>query len=525
MAERATTKSQGTSDRKAEASPRRLRAFVRRPTVAQLTDIASKEFYHLSPDEGIAYAEAVGRVLSLIDELDDYPTEAVTLRHQLRDPGAAPSREVDPLNVFIRTCRVAGTGGGSLAGVRVGVKDNIAVAGIPITNGSRTIPYVPIDDATVVERVLDAGAIIIGKLNMDDFGSAGTGETSFHGPVLNPVDPSRSAGGSSSGAGAAVASAAVDLAIGVDQGGSARIPAAYCGAVSLKPTHGLVSSYGVTHIDHTFDAVSPVAMSIELVAKALDAISGEDPRDPQWVRGAIEASRSVDSLDAGVAGMTVGFVEEGVNGADCEASVIAGLERAKDLWARAGATIRPISVPLWRSGWAIEVALLCQLGWAMSQSEGQGWSHLGRVDVERSRAFALSRRLEGDRFPPFYKVWMLVGRYLHEEYFAEYLGKAMNLRAALRAQVDDAFRECDLLVTPTTPGPAPELAVSPVTEMDLLARGTPMSGNTCPLNLTGHPALAVPSGEDESGLPVSVQIIAPRFQDARTIRAGRVLHE
>lgn len=504
---------------------RRLRGFVRRATPADLTELAEREFYHLSDDEAIGYAEAVNQVLTLIDQLDDVPVASLPVRHQRRDAGRQPTHDEDPLNAFIRLCRVEGVDEGVLRGVRVGVKDNIAIAGIPLTNGSRAMPYVPIDDACVIERILDAGAVIVGTLNMDDFGSAGTGEASAFGPVLNPVDPSRSAGGSSSGAGAAVVSGRADLALGVDQGGSARIPAAFCGAVCLKPTHGLIPSHGVTHIDHTIDAVCPVARTVTLVATALDVMAGEDWRDPQWVRGAIPASRSVETMEDGVGGLTIGVVRESVEGTDCEKAVVAGVEEAKAAWSTAGATIREVSIPLWRNAWAIEVALISQFSWAMAQSEGQGWGHLGHIDTERSRHFALTRRLEGDSFPPFYKVWMLVGRYLHERYFSAYLGKAQNLRAALRMQVDAAFRECDLLITPTTVGVAPALSVAPVSEMDILARGTTMSANTCPFNLTGHPALAVPSGADEAGLPTSVQVAAPYFEDARTIRAGKILHE
>jgi amidase len=490
-----------------------------------LSELAEREFYRLSADEAYGYSEAVNQVLALIDQLDDVPATSNPLRHQMRDPGHVPSHGEDPLNAFIRICRVNGDGGGALGDMRVGVKDNIAVAGVPLTNGSRTMPFVPVEDACVVERLLDAGAVIVGKLNMDDFGSAGTGEASAFGPVLNPIDPGRSAGGSSSGAGAAVASGQIDLALGVDQGGSARIPAAFCGVVSLKPTHGLLPSHGVTHIDHTLDAVSPVARTVHIIATALDVMAGADWRDPQWVRGAIPASRATDEMGGGVAGMTIGLVQESVDARACDPAVIAGLEGAQAAWAAAGATIRRVSIPLWPIAWPIEVALISQLAWGMAQSEGQGWGHLGYVDTERSRHFALSRRLEGDSYPPFYKVWMLVGRYLHERYFSAYLGKALNLRAALRAQVDAALGECDLLVTPTAVGVAPLLSVPPVPEMEILARGTTMSHNTCPFNLTGHPALAVPSGTDDNGLPVSVQIVARHFEDARAIRAGRIIHD
>jgi amidase len=345
------------------------------------------------------------------------------------------------------------------------------------------MPYVPTEDACVIERILDAGAVIVGTLNMDDFGSAGTGEASAFGPVLNPVDPTRSAGGSSSGAGAAVVSGSADLAIGVDQGGSARIPASFTGAVCLKPTHGLIPSHGLTHIDHTIDAICPVARTVSLVATAVDVMAGEDSRDPQWVRGAIPRSRSLETVGDGVRGLTIGVVRESVDGTDCEEAVIGGLEEAKTAWSAAGATIHEVSIPLWRDAWPIAMSLICQFTWAMAQTEGQGWGHLGRIDVERSRHIAMARRLEGDSFSPGYKVWMLVGRYLNERYFSAYLGKAQNLRSALRTQVEAAF------------------------------------------SLTGHPALAVPSGTDDAGLPTSVQIAAPHFEDARALRAGRILHE
>jgi amidase len=193
--------------------------------------------------------------------------------------------------------------------------------------------------------------------------------------------------------------------------------------------------------------------------------------------------------------------------------------------ASAGAEVCQISIPLWGHAWAIEVTLLCQFVWAMAQSEGQGWGHLGLNDVDRAHVFALSRRLEADNFAPLFKVWMLIGRYLHDAYLSTYLGKAGNLRLALRGEISAAFSECNLLVTPTTPDVAPLLAEPPVTDADLLARGTTMSGNTCPLNLSGHPALAVPVQSTHGGLPVSVQVIAPHFRDQLALQAGRVLHE
>lgn len=503
----------------------RLRGFIRRPPPEQVADLARREFLNLSPDEATNYAEVFDGVLSLFDRLDELPQPTVPLRHTTRDPGRVPTAEEDPYNAILRLCDVLGAADGPLAGVRVGVKDNISLAGVPTSNASRTATGVPTQDAVLVERLLDAGARIVAKLNLDDFAAAGTGEHSFYGPALNPFDTQRSAGGSSAGSGAAVASGQVELAIGVDQGGSARIPASFCGASSLKATHGLIPSHGIVHIDHTIDFACAIARSLELVAKATDVMSGHDWRDPQWARGALEPTRCAEQIGRGVKGMRIAILEESTDEELCEPGVLEGLERGRQALADAGATITAVSVPLWSDAWAIEVALLCILGWAMAQSEGVGFGHLGLVDTARAHSFALTRRLEADEFPPFLKVWLLVGRYMHENYYGTYLGKAQNLRLELRRQVDEALAGCDLLLTPTTPHSAPLLAVGPVGDFELLKKATTMTANVAPLNLTGHPALAVPAGLDGQSLPVSVQLIGRHLDDATTFRAGAAVED
>ena len=175
---------------------------------------------------------------------DSVDTSGLGLSQTVRRSKYRPTRDENPFNVFITKCRIEGAVSGRLAGRTVGVKDNIAVVGVPTTNGSRFTPYVPSMDAVVVEQTLGAGGTIVGKLNMDDFGAAGTGETSAFGAPRNPVNPAYSAGGSSGGSGAAVRAGEVDLALAVDQGGSSRIPAAFCGVVTAKATHGLVPSFG-----------------------------------------------------------------------------------------------------------------------------------------------------------------------------------------------------------------------------------------------------------------------------------------
>jgi amidase len=506
------------------ATPRgRIRGFVRRPTPAQVAELGTAEHLNLTDAEAHQYAEVLDRTFTMMDRLDELAVPTTPLHHTDRDPGAVPAAEDDPFHAFVRRCRVRGAADGPLAGLTVGVKDNLAVAGVPVTNASRTLTFTPTADAVVVERLLDAGAEITGKTNLDDFSTSGTGESSWFGPARNAVDPARSAGGSSGGSGSAVRSGAVDLAVGVDEGGSARIPASFNGVVSIKATQGLVPSHGLTYMDHTIDAVCPIARTVELTARMLDVMSGHDDRDPQWVRARPEPTHAADVLGEGVTGLRIGVVAEGSGEDLCEPGVLAGFAQACDALRAAGATVVPVSIPLWSDAWAIETSLLMHLAWLGTQTDGAGYSHLGEVDVERTHAFGLVRRMEADAFPPFFKVWLLGGRYLHDTYFSTYFAKAANLRRALTAQIDTVLGGCDLLVTPTTPQVAPVLLDRPADDDELLGRGTTMVANTCVTNLSGHPSLAVPSGVDADGMPTSVQIVAPHWEDARTFRGGAVV--
>ncbi len=264
----------------------------------------------------------------------------------------------------------------------MGLKDNISLAGVPTTNGSRLTSHTPAHDAVVVERILAAGGTIVGKLNMDDFGSSGLGETSAFGPARNPVDPSRSAGGSSGGSGAAVRSGEVDLSLGVDQGGSGRIPAAFCGVVAVKATHGLVPSWGISHIDHTIDSVTPLARTVGGAGLLLEVIAGEDWRDAQWVRALPEPGDYTGAEGLGVSGLRIAVLEESADPAVCDQAVIANLDAAAQALAAEGATVGRVSIPLWRDGLAMFLPYIGHLFSDTFNSEGQGVSHLGAFDLD-----------------------------------------------------------------------------------------------------------------------------------------------
>ena len=245
---------------------------LRRPTPAQLVELGALDHIQLTELEARELMPAIDGLLGAIDAVCALPSVDVPQSHYTqRDSGRRPTQGEDPWNAFVRICDIQGAPSGLLAGKTVALKDNIDVAGVPTTNASATLPYTPVRDAVVVERILAAGGRIVGKLNMDDFAAGASGETSAYGPPLNPRDPSRSPGGSSGGSGSAVASRAADMALGGDQAGSARIPASFCGVVAIKATHGLVPSQGVTYLDHSIDFVCPMAATVDDAALLLEA--------------------------------------------------------------------------------------------------------------------------------------------------------------------------------------------------------------------------------------------------------------
>jgi amidase len=493
-------------------------------TVADIAELAARDSIELAPgeaDELLPVIAALTDVTGLIERLGDR-LQPVT--REPRDPGWVPEPGENPYNSFIRRCEVATGASGPLSGLTVGIKDNIAVAGVPTTNGSRLSAYTPEQDAIVVERILSAGGTIVGKLNMDDWGGAGLGETSAFGPPRNPANPAHSAGGSSGGSGSAVRAGEVDLALAVDQGGSGRIPAAFCGVCAIKPTHGLVPSRGILHIDHTIDAVTPLAPSVDATALLLEVLAGEDPRDPQWVRGPVSGARYRDAAELGVEGMRIAIVEESCTDELCDPAVLAGLERMAALLTAAGAGVGRVSIPLWRDGLAIFIPYIGHLAADMFRTEGQGVSHLGSVDVAAMREYARSRRAESARLAMQMKCWVIADRFVHERHHGVPYGQLHNLRLALRADISAALANRDLLLTPTLPLTAPRLAdaSTPFAEVSVrtLAR---LPFNTSPINLSGHPAFSFPSGTDDDGLPTAVQIVARHFDELTAFRAAYAL--
>ncbi|MFW5965573.1 MAG: Asp-tRNA(Asn)/Glu-tRNA(Gln) amidotransferase subunit GatA [Halodesulfurarchaeum sp.] len=418
-------------------------------------------------------------------------------------------------NAFITRTEIEGADDGPLAGKTVAVKDNISTAGVRTTCGSDMLAeYVPPYDATVVTRLKEAGATIVGKTNMDEFGMGTTTETSAFGPVENPLATDRVPGGSSGGSAAAVKSGEADLALGSDTGGSIRCPAAFTGTVGIKPTYGLVSRYGLVAYANSLEQIGPIAPTVEEAAELLEVIAGPDENDATTREEGVEPSYS-DAVDGDVEGLTVGVAAELLEGSD--PGVREQFETALETLCEQGAEITSVELP------SVEYAVAAYYVIAMSEAS----SNLARYDGVR---FGVSGGFDGDWNESFAGARssgfgeevirrILLGTFaLSEGYHDKYYKQAQEARAWVKQDFDRALESADVIATPTMPVLAPKLGES----LDDPLKMYLIDANTVPVNLANLPAISVPAGKAE-GLPVGVQLIGPAFGERRLVRVGSAL--
>jgi aspartyl-tRNA(Asn)/glutamyl-tRNA(Gln) amidotransferase subunit A len=419
----------------------------------------------------------------------------------------------DDLNAFVTRCDMGG-GDGPLDDVTVGVKDNISTEGVETTCGSEVLEgYVPPYDATAVGRLKEAGARIVGKTNMDEFGMGTTTETSAHGPTRNPVDTDYVPGGSSGGSAAAVASGEVDAALGTDTGGSVRCPAAFCGIVGLKPTYGLVSRYGLIAYANSLETVGPMARDVETTARVLEVIAGADERDGTCGADAEDYTAAVEDAGGALEDATVAVPEE-LLGEGIEEGVRERFDDALETLRDEGAAVREVSMP------SLEKALAAYYVIAM----GEASSNLARFDGVRygpggdgdnwNEAFADARGRFGDEV----KRRVMLGTYaLSEGYYGEYYDKAQNARALVRRDFEDVLAEADVVASPTMPLTPFEIGEALEDPLQMYLA----DANTTPINLAGVPSISVPCGRAENDLPVGLQMTAGRFEETKLLRVAR----
>jgi len=496
---------------------------IRRPSQAEIGQLAREADITLNDTELEDYAALVEGILDQLEDVQAFPepeSPPGDIEYGDRRPGYRPGRDEDPHNVWITRSRVRGADSGPLAGRTVGVKDTVSVAGVELTCGSHLLEgYVPTVDATIVSRLLEAGADIVGKTNMESFSFSSLSSISDFVTVENPAAPGRTAGGSSSGSGAAVAAGEVDIAIGTDQGGSVRMPASMCGIVGHKPTHGLVPYTGVFPIENTIDHVGPMATTVEDCAVALDAIAGADGLDPRQP-DTVPTTDYTDALTGNIDGITVGVLTEGFEQDQRDEDVNAVVREAVADLESLGADVEEVSVPAHDRGPALWAAVGGFGGLQVLRQGGVGSLFDGWYNTELMEVFEKFRRARARDFPPTVKSMWLAWSYVERNYGPSLYGKAQNLTRELRAEYDAVLDSVDALAMPTVP-------VEPFeqdTDQDRVERIAesglvPLGANTCPFNLTRHPALTVPCGT-AGECPVGLMLVGDHFDDDTLLRIG-----
>jgi aspartyl-tRNA(Asn)/glutamyl-tRNA(Gln) amidotransferase subunit A len=407
----------------------------------------------------------------------------------------------------------AGEDPGPLAGVPVALKDNMCTSGVPTTCSSRILDgWCPPYDATVVEKLAAAGAVVVGKTNLDEFAMGSSTENSAFGPTRNPHDTSKVPGGSSGGSAAAVAAGFAPLALGSDTGGSIRQPAALCGVVGMKPTYGGVSRYGLIAFASSLDQIGPFARTVADAAALYEAIAGHDPRDTTSIPEPVAPVSP--GLGEGVAGLRVGLVTELCEAEGIEADVTARVREAADALEQAGAKVDEVSVPAAVYGLSAYY-LIAPAEASSNLARYDGVRYGLRVDAPTTGEMYDRTRTEG--FGPEVKRRIMLGTYaLSAGYYDAFYGKAQRVRTLILRDFEAAYAGFDVLLSPTAPSTAFALGAKTADPLTMYLNDV----CTIPSNLTGHPAMSVPFGTGDDGLPVGVQVMAPALGEPLMFRVA-----
>jgi aspartyl-tRNA(Asn)/glutamyl-tRNA(Gln) amidotransferase subunit A len=409
----------------------------------------------------------------------------------------------------------AGDDPGRLAGVPVALKDNLCTRGIPTTCSSRILEgWQPPYDATVVQQLAAAGAVAVGKTNLDEFAMGSSTENSAFGPTRNPHDLSRVPGGSSGGSAAAVAAGFAPISLGSDTGGSIRQPAALCGVVGLKPTYGLVSRYGLIAFASSLDQIGPFATTVADAALLLDVIAGHDPMDSTSIPEPVPSYTA--TLDRGVEGLRIGLITQ-LMGEGIAPDVAARVRQAAEALEAAGATVGEAKVP------AIDYGLSAYYLIAPAEASSNLARYDGvryglRVDAPTTSEMMTATRTAG--FGAEVKRRIMLGTYaLSAGYYDAYYGKALKVRTLIIRDFAAAYESFDLLLSPTSPTTAFRFGDKTTDPLSMYLNDV----CTIPTNLAGDAAISVPFGTGDDGMPVGVQVLAPALAEVNLLRAAAVL--
>ena len=492
------------------------------PTPEQLKEVARQIGLDLSDTDLASFRSLMAGSIDALNDVDAMDDELPPVRYP-RDGGTKPAAADNPLNAWYVQTAVKGAPDGKLKGKTVALKDNIMLAGVPMMCGSSTLEgYVPEIDATIVERILDAGGEIKGKAHCEFFCLSGSSHTNSTGPVHNPHKRGYSAGGSSSGSGALVGAGAVDMAIGGDQGGSIRIPASFCGVYGMKPTYGLVPYTGIMPLEVFVDHAGPMTNSVSDNALLLEVIAGKDDYDPR--QSDVITHPYTQALGQDVKGMRIGVVSEGFGHANSEADVDECVRAAAAQFADLGAIVETVSIPEHGDGQTLAMPILNH-GIVQTMLEGGGYGG-GRDDlyVPSLVEFQQGWRERINDFSDNGKLWALMGTFVTQRHGMRHYGKAVNISRRVRAAYDAVLKSYDLLLMPTLPIKATPLPDSDAGVIENVERAMEMFANTATANITHHPAMSIPCGM-RNGLPVGMMLVGRHFDEPSIYRAAHAFEQ
>jgi amidase len=467
-----------------------------------------------------AYWRPFADIYNLIDRL---PDELPPVKYP-RAPGYRPEGEENRYGAWYVKTSVRGPPGGRLAGRRVALKDTVCLAGVPMMNGASLLDgYVPEADATIVTRLLDAGAEIAGKAVCEYFCISSGAATSATGPVFNPRVPGFAPGGSSTGSAALVAAGEVDMATGGDQAGSIRIPSSWSGVVGIKPTHGLVPYTGIMGFDATIDHAGPITADVAANALYLEVMAGDDGLDSRQRN--VQTAPYAEAIGQPVRGLRVAVVKEGFGQWDSEADVDEVVRLAARKFETLGATLEEVSIPWHLNGAAIWQPIALEGGYHAMYS-GRGWGKNREQAYLPSLMAPMSHIVaRGNEMPDTVKFAMLLARHADEAHHGRFYAKAQNLRRRLRAEYDRALAAYDFLLMPTTRNKASKVPAPDAGFDAIMAHSWTAITNTCPFNVTGHPAISIPCGLGDGDRPVGLMLVAKKWQESTLYRAGAAFEQ
>jgi amidase len=464
------------------------------------------------------YATIAGRMrdsVLALRTLRDLPATSPPTRHP-RLPGHRPDPSINPHNGWSWRCDIAGSPAGRLLDVTIAVKESVFVAGVPMSNGLALLEgHVPQVDATVVTRLLDQGARITGRATSEGMGLSSGSNTSVTGAVLNPANPQFSVGGSSSGCAALVAAGECDLAVGTDQGGSVRIPAALTGVYGLKPTFGLVPYTGIASIETSLDHVGFLSRSLKHLQAAFDVTAGADGMDPR------QAATVPDSADPQP--RRVAVLREGVEAIGDDPEALSRFEAVLTSLEKCGLSVVEVSVPEHALSAVVTIPIYAEgiTGQLLNGGTSTGWKGF----YPEAEIVALGRALRAtpNQLPDTAKLFMLLGQYLREQHLGRYYARAQNAGLALRESYDHALEGFDALIMPTcAPSPVALPLVRSPAAADVFDASFGYHANTGIFNVTGHPALSVPSGHVRE-LPFGVMLVGRWGEDRALLRIAQLI--